>query len=275
MKRQIPAVVKNKQRGFSLLYVLFLLMLLASEMSAIYSLYRQRFDAARYENDHTYFMAALLTSENFVLSQLPRLDLLLYRKLHHLSAGSPIALSIPISKGVANLSISSANKCLNIAKMLDGGADEKRDVQKLLERLEKSNISNQNLQQTYVDNQFIAPGICYIPDEGNHFDLNEFTLDQYPLLKALLPSASEHDLKKILADKDRTPANNPSEFFQSMSVPFSGFNNYFIMPGNYFWLYADITIGKKNFFIRDLIFVDRESGTAHLVRRRLIEDNAV
>ncbi|MRT05936.1 type II secretion system protein GspK [Ewingella americana] len=260
---------RNRQQGMVLPFMLVLLTMLTLVAGQIYSRAEQQRSSVRALVQHSQATTLLFSMESMVLKKLPTLNIRLFQQLQGKAITEPLRFDFPLPQGYAELQLTSAQQCLNLAPLEEKDLAGKRLTQKLLVQL---GVAPERIPSliTPEGGLGILPShlislLCYLPGAGQHWDIQQLNEQHFPLLLAALPDEGEASLRRALhlglTTADLTRINDRLGF------------DLLVTGSRYYWLEFSLTGTASIFRGRDLVKTDGRS--ASVIRRRLIDDDAL
>lgn len=262
----------TKQRGVALPLMLLFLALITLVVGRINSLAGQQRGEAKMLVWRSQANTMLLSAEDMVLRKLPLLDIPLFHRLRGEKEDATLTFMLPLPQGEVSVRVLSANQCLNLAPLWEDDIQEKYNtgllLQRLLDRLHLTRLNGDG-RQLYSDepgviDPKIAPWVCYLPGAGQHWDRHQLTVQQLPLLTSLLPDESPQKIKQWL-----TQGISPEV---QRNINLRTGRDSLISESHYYWLDIKLQQGDIIMHSRELVHIVGRTG--HIIRRRLLEDNA-
>lgn len=263
----------NKQQGMILPVMMLFLTLLIIVTGRLFSLSEQHRHAVRELAVRSRQNSILFSVENLLLQKLPTVNISLLHRLQGKKNNEPLVIPVPYPSGKVNVVLSGAQRCLNLAPLMEDDKQQKEITRTLLKRLLKNvpHSDTQFMERIQQDPLHIvvpdeiSKWVCNLPGAGQHWDMTQLTPAHFTLLAALLPNVSHSRIERLLAkgltftDKDMINRILGQELILS--------------SGQYYWLELELPEGESYLHVRELIKIDESRTT--LIRRRLLDDNAL
>ena len=257
-----------------ILPVMMLLLTMLIVMSGqLFSLSEQQRHTGRELAMRSRLNSTLFSVEDIVLQMLPAINIPIYQRLQGKKNNDPVVITLPYPSGEVNVTLTSAQKCLNLAPLRESDSQQKGLTWILLNRLVKNQFPNGGgfLERLKQDPEHIVVPtelqrwVCNLPGAGQFWDMTQLTPDSSPLLALLLPDVNIKQLRRMLAkglsDADREAIAKASGY------------DVLLTASRYYWLDMNMMEGDVYLHVHDLIRIDERKGL--LIRRRLLDDNAL
>lgn len=263
----------TRQQGMILPLMLLFLAVISAVVARVHSLAIQKREVVQMQVWRSQANSMIFSAEDIVLSKLPLLNIPLFQRLRGKKETDALRFTFPLAQGTTTVAIISARQCLNIAPLWEEGGLEKTLTEQVLKRLltelEYKTPEDIDTWTTYdapvtLPAQ-LTPWICYLPGAGQHWDRHQLGPQHLPLLEALLPDESSEQLATWL--------NQGITYEQQLTINKQLGAEVLVSESDYYWLQLHLQNGETTLHMRDLISISDR--TAHIVRRRLLDDDAL